>query len=168
MSRDRKFGISAVFFVGILALAASILRLVFSVKNEGSLDQTFTLTQVAECAIGEVTAGILVGNLVCLPRFFKTYYPKFMSLLTLYSRGSRSSKAAHDSENSSGARKHTPKSESTEYLELKDQPYRPAFPQTYSNPTKHAANRTVVGSPQKTQTFLNEGDNEGDRNGVWR
>ncbi|KAI9656072.1 MAG: hypothetical protein M1821_005133 [Bathelium mastoideum] len=31
--------------------------------------------------IGEVTAGILVGNLVCLPRFFQTYGPKLKVLL---------------------------------------------------------------------------------------
>ncbi|KAI9687169.1 MAG: hypothetical protein M1822_002580 [Bathelium mastoideum] len=81
MSRSRKLGVSAVFLVGILALAASVLRVILSAFNDGSSDATFALARVGISTVGEVTAGILVGNLICLPRFFQTYGPKLKILL---------------------------------------------------------------------------------------
>ncbi|TVY15619.1 hypothetical protein LARI1_G005456 [Lachnellula arida] len=84
MSMKRKIGISAIFLVGLLALTASILRVVYSVQNNGSQDATFTSVQVAICTGGEITAGIMVGNLVVLPRFFTTSRDKAKQLFSSY------------------------------------------------------------------------------------
>lgn len=95
------------------ALAASILRFVFSTINRGSHDATFDLTLVGVCTCvistqiieswckdkatdprspraGELAAGILVGNLVVFPRFFSTYSFKFTRHFSSYRSGKSS------------------------------------------------------------------------------
>ncbi|KAK0508112.1 hypothetical protein JMJ35_009196 [Cladonia borealis] len=76
MSTKNKFGVSAIFFVGVLALVSDALRIYYSVIYATSQDQTFNLTRLGTSAAGETTAGILAGNLVVFPKFFGTYYPK--------------------------------------------------------------------------------------------
>lgn len=100
------------------ALAASILRFVFSTINRGSHDATFDLTRVGVCTwvkptlnfkpwyknkaadpsstrAGELAAGILVGNLVVFPRFFSTCNSKFTHHFSSY-RSGKSSDLQHD------------------------------------------------------------------------
>lgn len=100
------------------ALAASILRFVFSAINRGSHDATFDLTRVGVCTCvistqniepwfkdeatdlrssraGELAAGILVGNLVVFPRFFGTCSSKFTLCSSSY-RSGKSRDPQHD------------------------------------------------------------------------
>lgn len=139
MSNKRKVGVSAIFFVGSLALTASILRVVFSGISDGSQDQTFTLSRVGECTVGEVAAGILVGNLVVFPRFFTTYAPKVTRLLSSY-RSRRSSELLLETTptKASPSRSRTPNAKtsaswpnqhgaqalSEDFVELKDHGYK--------------------------------------------
>lgn len=105
------------------ALAASILRFVFSDINRGSHDATFDLTRVGVCTYvmpaqnnrtfvctrtkpltspraGELAAGILVGNLVVFPRFLSTCSSKFACHFSTYLSG-KSSNLQHDDANPS-------------------------------------------------------------------
>lgn len=94
MSIERKKGVTAIFLIGLLALVASLLRLAFSVVDNGSHDQTFQLSRVAVCTTGEIAAGIVVGNLVVSPRFFRTYSTKVTSFFSNL-RSGRSSGLSH-------------------------------------------------------------------------
>lgn len=100
------------------ALAASILRFIFSTINRGSRDATFDLTRVGVCTYViltqiiepwykdkatdprspracELAAGILVGNLVVFPRFFSNCSSKFTRCFTSC-RSGESSDLQHD------------------------------------------------------------------------
>ncbi|KAI9645555.1 hypothetical protein NHQ30_006297 [Ciborinia camelliae] len=69
------------------AVVASILRIVYSSINNESHDSTYHLSQVGMCTVGEISAGIMIGNLILFPRFFKAYTPKLLQLFSSY-RGS--------------------------------------------------------------------------------
>lgn len=119
----------------IRAITASILRVVISGIIYNSPDQTYSMLRVATCkfvvlflisvysayglsfsSVGEVAAGILVGNLVVFPRFFATYSPKVMRLFSRQSRR-RSSDLPSDA-------KPIKASPQGDYVELKDQRYK--------------------------------------------
>ncbi|KAF2230506.1 hypothetical protein EV356DRAFT_340296 [Viridothelium virens] len=169
MSRERKVGVLLIFLIGILALVASILFVIFSFLNNSSEDNTFVLTQVGHCTVGETSAGILVGNFICLPRFFRIYLSKIKNFLTIFSWGRRTNRQTHESDTPLDQRKYTPKSESSNYVELEDQHVRPAYPPTYDSPNFNStASKVVISSPPKAQTSFNEGNHTSDRNGVWR
>ncbi|KAF7884301.1 uncharacterized protein EAF02_004637 [Botrytis sinoallii] len=84
MSFARKLGVSAIFLVGTLAVISSIMRIVYSSINNQSHDSTYHLTQVGMCTVGEICAGIVIGNLILFPRFFKTCTPKLSQLFSSY------------------------------------------------------------------------------------
>ncbi|KAI9705288.1 MAG: hypothetical protein M1820_005287 [Bogoriella megaspora] len=97
MSFKRKRGVSAMFLLGSLSVIASALRLVFTVVYYKSQDQTFTLAQTGACTAAEMTAGVLVGNSLYFPQFYKEVRHRLGPYLTRYSRIASSRKSESQS-----------------------------------------------------------------------
>ncbi|KAL9076054.1 MAG: hypothetical protein Q9157_003782 [Trypethelium eluteriae] len=152
-----------------------MLRVIYTAINNGNPDATFTLTQIGECSAGELAAGILIGNLVCLPRLFKQYGPKVKRLLSKYSRSNLGSERPR--EKGSFARpRHGPKpsswlqsqmleSQSAEYLELKDRPFGAAvFPDSSLQERQSSVSDTLSGRPRRqifSEPLVEAQDEEG-------
>ncbi|KAI9667765.1 MAG: hypothetical protein M1821_000582 [Bathelium mastoideum] len=144
------------------------------------LDETFTLTQVGECTTGEIAAGIVVGNLVCLPKFFKNYG----HLISSYYRSNqksentaKSNEAYKDSQSwprlrnddqcSPSRQKQDAENKAGNYFELKDVP-------GYQNCSAASGNRedfssfdiSTVSSHNHPQNFL-EDEYGDDRRRLW-
>ncbi|KAL9097794.1 MAG: hypothetical protein Q9165_000120 [Trypethelium subeluteriae] len=155
-----------------------MLRVIYSAINNGNPDATFTLTQIGECSAGELAAGILIGNLVCLPRLFKQYGPKVKRLLSKYSRSNFGSEQPHEKESFARAR-HGPKpsswlhsqtleGQSGDYLELKDRPFEAAvFPDSSLGEQQSFVSDTLSGRPRR-QIYSNPVGEARDEGGVLR
>jgi len=74
METKQKLKLFVVFGTGVFACISSIMRLVMSVKNVGSDDETFVLTPVALWTGGEIASGIVAGCLPAMSRFFKHFF----------------------------------------------------------------------------------------------
>ncbi|KAG7007793.1 hypothetical protein G7Y79_00008g024310 [Physcia stellaris] len=70
MSRQRKFGISAIFGTGAFATACAVARVKFQVKLLHSKDFTFVHTQTGLLGYGEVGCGVICCCLPLLPLFW--------------------------------------------------------------------------------------------------
>ena len=90
--------------------------------------------------------------------------PKFKGLLTLHSRGSRSTKHTEDIEAASGPHERTSQNKSGQYLELDDEPFKPALIAAYSDPIVNPPERNLAGSPHEPLRFFKEGPQSGDQN----
>ncbi|KAI0456763.1 hypothetical protein F5B21DRAFT_466694 [Xylaria acuta] len=99
MPTKRKIGISVIFAIGLFACAASLIRLVETVRHAESPDFTYTFSGIMLVSASEIALGYLV---ICVP-----YFPKVFSSVDLtalksklsFSGGSRllsSQKRAHD------------------------------------------------------------------------
>ncbi|VUC37203.1 unnamed protein product [Clonostachys rosea] len=60
ITRTKKFGVSLVFLVGLISVAAATTRMALSIRYIDSSDVTYNLSQVGLWAVVEMTAGILV------------------------------------------------------------------------------------------------------------
>ncbi|KAI0184707.1 hypothetical protein EV127DRAFT_443511 [Xylaria flabelliformis] len=99
MSTKKKIGISFIFAIGIFACAASLIRLVETIRHAESPDFTYTFSGIMLVSASEIALGYLV---ICVP-----YFPKAFSSVDLtalksklsFSSGSRllsSQKRSHD------------------------------------------------------------------------
>ncbi|KAI0861224.1 hypothetical protein F4860DRAFT_476338 [Xylaria cubensis] len=70
MPLKKRLGVSVVFAVGIFAITAATVRLVFSEKRDSSSDFTYTFSAVSITALTEGLCGLLV---VCIPAIPKAY-----------------------------------------------------------------------------------------------
>ncbi|KAI1389024.1 uncharacterized protein F4822DRAFT_404731 [Hypoxylon trugodes] len=70
MPRQKKFGISIVFALGLLAVTTAILRFVSSLKHAKSPDFTYDFSEILITGCAELTCGILVGCVPSLPKVF--------------------------------------------------------------------------------------------------
>lgn len=80
MSRNKKWGVSAIFATGAFACICSIMRVVSSVRLIGERDLTYGLVDQGLWANGEVGSGIVAGCMLSLPQLFHHVVPKVKSL----------------------------------------------------------------------------------------
>ncbi|KAI9037807.1 uncharacterized protein KD926_011596 [Aspergillus affinis] len=71
MSWLEKVNVSAVFFVGILACTASILRLFYGIQYADSNNVSYYWFTSGLCSMIELAAGIIVARLPSMPRLFQ-------------------------------------------------------------------------------------------------
>jgi hypothetical protein len=81
MSRQRKIGISVIFALGLLCIAASATRVVESIIRAGSSDFTYNFTSLTLASASEITAAFLVICIPALPKAFETDLRKLRSSL---------------------------------------------------------------------------------------
>ncbi|KAF2110496.1 hypothetical protein BDV96DRAFT_528100, partial [Lophiotrema nucula] len=72
MDNKRKLTAGAIFVIGFLACAASVIRLVFIIKHLHDPD-TLLVLDIAISTLGEIFAGIICANLPSLPAFIKHF-----------------------------------------------------------------------------------------------
>ena len=131
---------------------------------------------------GEITAGILVGNLVCFPRFFNHYTTKYKTALSRYTRSTSSTRLS----NGNGRNEHSPSwpqlrpgenhsawrskralvRNSGDYFDLDDYAFRRS---TYPGQWPRSFSECKVGSAkQDPETFSGSADEADVGQGVWR
>ncbi|KAF2120380.1 hypothetical protein BDV96DRAFT_642208 [Lophiotrema nucula] len=95
LPRERKVGVAAVFAVGFLACAASVVRLGWTINNLRETDTTWAAVLTSELSIVEVNMVIIAPCLLFMPAFIKSSRAE---LSTLRSRLLSSSASSKESE----------------------------------------------------------------------
>ncbi|KAI9691991.1 MAG: hypothetical protein M1820_009609 [Bogoriella megaspora] len=176
MSTSRKWGVSGIFFVGMLALVSSITRLIFSFNDRHSPDHTFTESQLAIATTGELAAGIVAGNLICLPRLFKHYGPKVSRFISSNPRSHRTTGQLQrlgnsDKKSPSWPRTHVKENadQPNAYVELEDvlkyPELRPGAPE---KKRLFPLNILQVSAQQEPQIYIECGERSDDTRRIWR
>lgn len=76
MPLKRKLALSAVFAVGAVAVASSVVRLVLSVRVMQDQNETVLFLFLTTWTVGEITSGIIVGCAPLVSSFFRHVYRK--------------------------------------------------------------------------------------------
>jgi len=100
MSRQRKIGISVMFALGLLGIAASATRVVESVIRAGSSDFTYNFTSLAIASAGEITAAFLVICIPALPKAFEMDFSKLRSSLRFWASREKHWRSSEQDSNS--------------------------------------------------------------------
>ncbi|KAF2228421.1 hypothetical protein EV356DRAFT_581600 [Viridothelium virens] len=177
MSTSRKWGVSGIFFVGVLALVSSIIRLIFSFVYKHSQDLTFTESQLGIATTGEIAAGIVAGNLICLPRLFKHYGPKVLRFISSNYQSSQTTGQSHNRGNSdkksssSWPHRHVKDraDKSNDYMELQDVLTYPELgPIAPGKNRLFPLNTSQVSAQQEPQTVFEDDRESDNRRKIWR
>ncbi|KAF6235751.1 hypothetical protein HO173_005946 [Letharia columbiana] len=83
MSLKKKLGITAVFFTGLIAIAASSIGLYFRIPESVNSDLTWNEPPASGMAVVEATAGVICGSVPHLPALFRRYSPQFSCITHL-------------------------------------------------------------------------------------
>ncbi|TRX93590.1 hypothetical protein FHL15_005562 [Xylaria flabelliformis] len=68
MSLKKKFGVSIIFSLGVLACLSAILRLISTIEYSTSLDVTYAVSAVILWALAEMTCGFIVLGMPTAPK----------------------------------------------------------------------------------------------------
>ncbi|KAI1116257.1 hypothetical protein F5Y14DRAFT_407368 [Nemania sp. NC0429] len=89
MSTQKKIGVSLVFAVGLFACAASLIRLVETVRHAESPDFTYTFSGIMLVSASEIALGFLVISLPYIPTLFGSIDISTLRSKLSFSNGSR-------------------------------------------------------------------------------